>query len=338
MSDVDAFIAFMRSAGVDPVEPIAGKLGGGKVVRFRCQGDGRKRNGWALFFPAEGSDGRAGGVFGNHKQNTGTIKWQAERDGPVLSPADRARLRQQWAEDEARRARDLEAAQLAARGEALRIWAGAGSASPEHPYAVKKRLRVGGLRQQGEALLIPMKDIGGQLWNLQRIWPDGTKRFLKDARVTGLCARIGMRPEFRRGVFAEGFATGDAVSQALGGDRPVIVAFNTANLAPVVGAWAKAHPLADWTIAADDDHLTGLKIAERGLPYRNPGVDKAEDVAREFGCRVALPPRCEGQNTDFSDLFLAGRLSAIAEAFDGARRKVEALSLAERVGRMGVLA
>jgi len=337
VSDVDDFIAAMRASGVDPKESIASKLMGGKVVRFRCEGDGRKRNGWALFFPADGSDGRAGGVFGNHKQNTGTIKWQADRKGPPISEAELARRRAEWREEELRRAQALAKAQYDARGEAVRMWRAAASASADHPYAVKKRLRVGGLKQEGDALLVPMKDIHGQLWNLQRIFPDGAKRFLPGGRILGLCAKIGMQPGFARGVFAEGFATGDAISQALCGNRPVIVAFNTANLDPVVAEWTCAFPRADWVIAADDDHLTGLRMVERGQPYHNPGIEKAEAVAAAHGCKVAYPPRREGKNTDFSDMLLDGCEAAIMAAINGTRRKVEGpgavLSLAERIGR-----
>jgi putative DNA primase/helicase len=345
--DIQEFISAMRASGVDPVEPIAGALLGGKVIRFRCQGDGRKRNGWALFFPAEGASGRAGGVFGNHKQNTGTIKWQADRAMVPLSAGEREAMRRQWREDAAQRARDLEAAQIAARAEALRIWDSASAASPAHEYAAKKRMRVGGLRRAGGALLVPMRDIDGTIWNLQRIYPDGTKRFLKGGRIIGLCAVIGMRPGFPRGVFAEGYATGDAISQAIGGSAPVVVAFNTANLDPVVAAWTKRFPLVDWIIAADDDHATGLKMVERGEAYQNPGIEKAEAAAGAHGCRVAYPPSFIDrmvdsgippvENTDFSDLLLAGRMVEVAEAINGALRKIDpagaSLSLAERIGR-----
>jgi putative DNA primase/helicase len=324
--DVNDFISAMRASGVDPVELIAEALLSGKVTRFRCQGDGRKRNGWALFFPAEGAAGRAGGVFGNHKQNTGTIKWQADRAMASLSAAEREAMRRQWREDAARRARDLEMAQIAARAEALRIWDSAQAASPAHEYAAKKKMRVGGLRRAGGALLVPMRDIDGTIWNLQRIYPDGTKRFLKGGRIIGLCAVIGMRPGFRRGVFAEGYATGDAISQALGGSAPVVVAFNTANLDPVVAAWTKRHPLVDWIIAADDDHATGLKMVERGEAYQNPGIDKARAVAAAHKCRLALPSWSADSNVDFSDLLLAGSVSAIAEAIKGAARKRPAAS------------
>lgn len=338
MSDIDSFIAAMRAAGVDPVEPIAGKLSGGKLIRFRCQGDGKKRNGWAVFLPvAAGGRTRARGRFGNYKQNTGTIEWFAERDGPLLSPEERARIRAEAEAAAARRALETEQAQEAARQAAVTLWRAAPPASPDHPYAAKKRLRVGGLRQQGDALLVPMKDIHGHLWNLQRIYPDGSKRFLKGGRIIGLCARIGIKPGFVRGVFAEGFATGDAVSQALGGRWPVIVAFNTANLEPVVADWTSAFPRADWVIAADDDHLTGLRMVAEGKPYQNPGIDKARAVAAQHGCKVAYPTRRDGDNTDFSDLLLEDRAGEIAMAIDGARLKIDGggavLSLAERIGR-----
>jgi hypothetical protein len=60
-------------------------------------------------------------------------------------------------------------------------------------------------------------------------------------------------------------------------------------------------------------------------------------VAAAHGCKVAYPVRREGENTDFSDLLLAGCESEVVGAIEGARRKVEgpgaALSLAERIGR-----
>ncbi len=336
---VQDFIDAMRAAGVDPVEPIAGKLMGGKLVRFRCQGDGRKRNGWAIFFEGE----RPGGAFGNHKQNTGTISWTAKREGPVLSPEERARLREQIAAEEQRRAREQASTQDYVAREALAAWQASAPADPAHPYAAGKRMKVAGMRQSGEALLVPMRDAGGRLWNLQRIFPDGTKRFMKGGRILGLMTVISPRLGFARGIVAEGYATGDAIAQAVGG--PVVVAFNTANLEPVVAACVARHPRADWIIAADDDHLTGLRMEERGQPYQNPGVEKARAVAIAQGCRVAYPPSVvervvdgvvtDPSNTDFSDLLLAGGLIDIRAAVDGAMRPYgsKGPSLAERIGR-----
>jgi len=346
---VQDFLAAMAAAGVVPVEPIAGKLLGGRIVRFRCEGDGKKRNGWAIFMPvAAGLRTRARGRFGNYKMNTGTIEWWDNSEIPALSPEERARRRAMFEREAERWARAQAETQESAREQAVRIWEAAGPADPAQPYAARKRMRVAGLRQQGEVLLVPMRDSAGQLWNLQRIFPDGAKRFLKGGRIIGLCAVIDWRADFSRGVFAEGFATGDAIAQALGADGkgcPVVVAFNTANLEPVVAGWVRLHPRADWVIAADDDHLTGVRMEERGQTYQNPGIDKARSVAQAHGCRVAYPPSVvervvdgivsEPANVDFSDLLLAGGAVDIRAAFEAARRPAGCAQpgLAERIGR-----
>ncbi len=331
---VQDFIAAMEAAGVVPAEPIAGKLLSGKLIRFRCEGDGKKRNGWARYFDGE----RPGGIYGNHKQNTGSISWQAAREHP-LSPAERARMRETIEVEAARRERETAEAQNRAAIRARHVWRLAPPASADHPYITKKRMRLGGLRQDGEALIVPMRDGSGDIWNLQRIYPDGSKRFLKGGRIIGLFTVIGYRPEFTRGIFAEGYATGEAISQALRGG-PVFVAFNTANLAAVVSEWVSRRPCADWIIAADDDHLTGLKMQERGQPYQNPGVDKAREVAAAHGCRVAYPPSVRWraqdgapENVDFSDLLVADRLADIVGAFEAAVRPAAQVSLAEKIGR-----
>lgn len=337
---VQDFVDAMRAAGVDPVEAIAGKLIGGKLIRFRCQGDGRKRNGWAIFFDGE----RPGGAFGNHKQNTGTINWSAKRDAPALTPEQRRQLREQIAAEEARRAQEIVVTQEYVAREALAMWRASGPADAAHAYAVKKRLCVAPLRQSGDALLVPMRDAAGVIWNLQRIYPDGTKRFMKGGRILGLMAVIGPRLGFVRGVICEGYATGDAIAQALGGG-PVVVAFNTANLDPVVAACLERHPGVNWVIAADDDHLTGVRMEERGQPYQNPGVEKARAAAVAHGCRVAYPPSvaeryvdgivAEPANVDFSDLLLAGGALDICAAVASAQRPYGSAmpSLAERIGR-----
>ena len=152
-------------------------------------------------------------------------------------------------------------------------------------------------------------------------------------RIERISAEIAGLQEDRRDVYAE--------AKAVGYDAAVlrmVVAFNTANLDPVVAAWTKRFPLVDWIIAADDDHLTGVKMFNRNEGYQNPGIDKAEAAAGAHGCRVAYPARREGLNTDFSDLLLAGRMVEVAEAINGARRKIDpagaSLSLAERIGAM----
>lgn len=269
------FIAGMEAAGVKPVEPIAARLHTGELIRFRCEGDGPGRqNGWAILY----LDERPAGAFGNYKANV-SEKWKAD-SGLTLSSEERARLRREWEEAKARREEERVGSEREAAIEAVEMWDRAGLARPEHPYVAKKRLETGDLRQLGDKLLIPMMDASGHIRNLQRIAPDGQKRFLRGGRTAGLFTIVG---SFRRCgetcCIGEGYATMAAVHRATG--YPCIVAFSAKNIAAVARAWNNARQDLDFIICADDDsHLD-----------RNIGIETAEAVAREIGARVAVPPR-----------------------------------------------
>jgi hypothetical protein len=118
-------------------------------------------------------------------------KWKSGDDTRAFSPEEREALRREWAEAKARRAEEQERSENEAAIEAAEIWARATHASHLHPYAQKKRLNAAVLKQSGDKLLIPMFDGAGKLWNLQRIAPDGTKRFLRGGRTEGLFTIIG---------------------------------------------------------------------------------------------------------------------------------------------------
>lgn len=278
------FVSFMEANGVEPDEPIAQRLSGGDLIRFRCKGDGKgRKNGWAILY----LDERPAGAFGNHRMNTGTLKWKAAADGPALSREERERLQAEWREARERREAERLCSHLEAARDAADLWNRAGSAA-SHPYVTKKNIDASPLRQDGENLLVPMCDASGTIWNLQRIKPDGTKRFLHGGRVDDLFAVIGAFT--RRGeqaIFVEGYATGDTVHRATG--HPVIVAFNTANLPRVGRLWANLRPDLHFTVFADDDEATALRELERTGTYKNPGVEVAEAVAREIGAAVAYP-------------------------------------------------
>lgn len=279
------FIAFMEANGVRPVEPIGPRLASGSLIRFRCDGDGKGRqNGWAILY----LDERPAGAFGNYRMNTGTLKWKASADRPALSKAERDALQREW--QQARRRRDAEKrnnehqAALAAAD----IWQRAKAAEPIHDYAARKQIDTATLRQNGDELLIPMTDAEGTVWNLQRIKPDGTKRFLKGGRIDDLFAIVGtFAPETAEAVFCEGYATGDAIHRATG--VPVIVAFSTSNLPRVARLWNDKRPDLTYTVFADDDARTAMANEERTGRASNPGVEIAEQVAAEIGAYVAYP-------------------------------------------------
>lgn len=275
------FIAFMEANGVRSAEPIAQRLGSGALIRFRCEGDGKgRKNGWAILY----LDERPAGAFGNYKANTGTLKWKANDDRRPLSAAEREALQREWREKKAQREAEQRAAEYHASIDAAEMWARGIPATSEHGYVATKGIDPAPLRQLGETLLIPMCDHHGTLWNLQRIWPDGAKRFLKGGRVDDLFFVLG-DASGSDAIFAEGYATADTVHRATG--HLCIVAFSSKNLVRVSRLWAELRPDLHYTIFADDDAGTAAKPG----PHfgKNPGIEAAEFAASQIGAAVAYP-------------------------------------------------
>lgn len=281
---ISDFVAFMEANDVVPAEPIASRLGSGDMIRFQCEGDKKgRKNGWAILH----LDARPAGAFGNHRLNTGTLKWKANANGPALSPEEREALQREWKAAKEKREAERHSNHIQAALDAAEIWNRARPAIL-HDYLDAKDIDGDDLRVDGENLLVPMFDKGGKLWNLQRIKPDGQKRFLHGGRIDDLFCLIGS-PD-KRGmdaVIVEGYATGATVHAATG--LPVIVSFNTSNLRRVARLWAEMRADLQFTIFADDDEATALRELERTGEHKNPGIEIARSVASEIGAAVAYP-------------------------------------------------
>lgn len=306
---VSEFLDAMGAAGVRPVEPIADKLASGDPVRFRADGDkpGR-RNGWAWLH----LDGVPAGVFRHYRLGVRTV-WRAGSDPCSLSPAERRAIMAQARESEARRKAETLAKQEAAAGTARNLWRGAGKADPAHGYLARKRLPAFGIRQHGDALLVPMVDPGFRLWNVQRVYPDGRKLFLSGGRTEGLFWSHGAflqngRPSAGPLVIGEGFATTAAVHIATG--HGVVAAMSARNLEPVARSMRKLFTSRAMIVAADDDgHLT-----------ENIGLQAAQRAAEAIGALLATPlapcpeTRSGESGTDFADFSPAMVAARIAKA------------------------
>ena len=302
---ISDFLDAMGAAGIRPVEPIADKLASGNPVRFRADGDkpGR-RNGWAWLH----LDGVPAGVFRHYRLGVRTV-WRAGSDPRSLSPAERRAIMAQARESEARRKAETLARQDAAAGTARDLWRDASKADPAHGYLARKRLPAFGIRQHGDALLVPMVDCGFRLWNVQRVYPDGRKLFLSGGRTDGLFWSHGAftqdgRPSAGPLVIGEGFATMAAVHSATG--FGVAAAMSARNLETVARAMRKLFPTRELVIAADDDrHLT-----------ENLGLGAARKAAQAVGGVVAnpRPEMCPADSSaDFADIprgDVAGRIEA----------------------------
>ena len=150
--------------------------------------------------------------------------------------------------------------QIEAQNKAVRIWTNSRPANPAHPYLSRKQIKPHHARQIGDSLIISLQDSWGELWNLQFIKPDGTKRFLRGGATKGLFSVIGEPSETGRIYVAEGFATAATIHELTG--KPVFVGFSAHNLPPVSGIVRKAFPEAEIILAADADEA-GERYSEQ---------------------------------------------------------------------------
>lgn len=272
-----AFIAAMEAVGMHSQDPIADRLGP-DLIRFRCDGDGPgKANGWAVLH----LDGVPAGAFGNYRMGI-SEKWRAGRSEPLSKETRRAQS-QAIRQARERKESELSSRQRASAHASQERWAAAGSADPQHPYLVRKRLSGEGLKQQGGSLLVPMFDAQGRLWNVQSISPNGDKRFAKNGRQKGLFLVLG-KPDSLICI-GEGYATAAAVRRATG--HAVAVAFSSANMLEVSRALRGLHAHADLVMLADDD----AHLVDHPHIGRNIGLEAARAAAAAVGGRVAEPPR-----------------------------------------------
>lgn len=283
--------------------------------------DGRIRR-----FSADGDGNKAGWYIGSCEMGVTTLTvgdWRTDeklyfKTGGINANDEKrfqeAIRQKQKAIDNERRCAQEEAAR-----EAVKIYQESGEHDENHPYLVKKGIqgRWQGVKQQGQALIIPMQDAEGNIVGLQRIYPDGTKRFLKGQRKNGCYYRFFNGNDADGGTcyIVEGFATGASVYKAIR-HSSVYVCFDAGNLRPV----AEALPRGRMVYCGDDDKYSDTK---------NTGRIAAQSAAKATGGIAVFPIFKEGgweipgveisKPSDFNDLML---LAGIHEV----KRQIEAVT------------
>lgn len=264
----------MRGAGLAP----AGSIDitpDGRLHRYRIDGDkAGSRNGWYVQY----SQPILAGAFGSWKTGE-THSWREAGSQSSMTPEEREAMQRHMRGMQAARAAEQELVRAEARTKAERLWRTAHPATNDHPYLQKKRIGAIGIRRLRDALLIPVRDVGGTLHTLQFIDTEGGKRFLTGGRTAGCYFAMGRLTDSL--LVCEGFATGATLFQATG--DAVAVAFNAANLPAVARALRSKFPNLRMVICADNDTNT------KG----NPGLTRAYEAARAVGGFVAVP-RFEG--------------------------------------------
>lgn len=283
----------MISAGLDqPDMPLDLT---GRVRRF-----GPKKAHWYKLREVRTSGGLfvVVGSFGNHK---GQQRWKVDVNWAGIGEAERAQLMaqreaQRKAEAEQRARESARAAMTAAE-----LWH-EGAPIGRSGYLERKGVQGEACRYMADgSILVPLLryDMPREqaLRAVQRIWPDGVKRFTRGFEKPRCSVRLGMVGVGDPVLVCEGYATGLTLRMAVERRFAVFVALDAGNLGHVVELVREMHRQSLILICADDDWRTA----------GNPGRKKAWDAAKAVPNSMVTYPifrpgmRAE-KDTDFNDL------------------------------------
>jgi phage/plasmid primase-like uncharacterized protein len=297
-----------------------GNVANGTVL-IPTPGHSIRDRGTAITVCADAPDGLLVHCFNGDRVDALAVKEMLREDGFVQKSRARAPARLLSTRSErtslmrkdAAKESEKRKAQGIASKHAAATWSAAKCANPHHGYLVSKGLSPFGVRQSGAALLVPMFDQTFALRNVQRIFPDGSKRFLPRAQTLGLFWPHAMHfangnPSSGPLVIGEGFATMGAIYEATG--YAVAAAMSACNLEPVARAMRGLFPARQIVIAADNDsHLT-----------ENTGLRVAQKAARSIGGLLAVPQSkstFRAPGIDFADLMRDEAAAIIAATLSG---------------------
>ena len=264
-----------------------------------------------------------GAIFGDNRTKE---KWKWPSDDPAwresmkgLEPLSAEEVRTKQAKAAAERVKDAKKATELVR----KFWESAKKPPTNHPYLEKKGITdVPVLRSAVDPktnepmLLIPMRNVDGELVCLQRIWPDSTRRQMwQPGGCRGLYDTIGAKHyrETKTLHVCEGWTTGWSIHLAT--KSAVIVAFFDGGLKTVGKIIKKKYPEARIVICADNDRW---KPVPRDGKDVNPGVYAARAAAKELGADLAIPEfeNLDNEPTDFDDLRQREGIDAVRKWLD----------------------
>lgn len=269
------------------------------------------------------------GRFGSYKSGESR---KVEIDWRPLADAERERLK---AEREAAQARSDAAraaeSELAALG-AADLWRRA-LKEGSSPYLVRKGVVGEACRYLHDGtLVVPLLryDLPREqaLRAVQRILPDGSKRFTKGFAKPGCAVRLGEVLPTDVVLVCEGYATGLSLRMATDHSLAVYVALDAGNLQHVVPIVRALHPLSRILICADDDWRTHDHL---GAPH-NTGRLTAMKVAKTVErCDVLWPVFAAAtrgpKDTDFNDLHARQGLDAVARQLGAVLQAIRARAI-----------
>lgn len=297
---VASFRKALETAGLLPGEVIPD----GVLRRCGTVDHPQSKNGWHLLHldpPA--------GAYGNWA--TGLSETWCGKGGQ-LSEGDRQRLRSEIEAQRVERERHRARAQTAAIEKAKRIWVNLPPEPSPTSYTEAKGLPPPpGTRSDGSVLFMPIYAPDKQLINIERIFPNGDKRTLKDGPVVGGYFFIGEKRADLPLLLGEGLFTVYSAHLATG--FPGLVARNKENLLPVGQMARQLYPKREIIVLADFDGTAEVKTGT------NSGVVAAEAACRAIGAKMAVPPAAKGQKVDFDDIRRTMGLEAVKAIIEAAQ-------------------
>lgn len=145
-----------------------------------------------------------------------------------------------------------------------------------------------------EFLSVPMYDKTKTLYNVHKIYADGSKKFTYGGRVTGCYHLISNRNENDTVYICEGWATGVSIFEATKG--VVIAAIGCPNVLSVAKELKDELKDKIVYICSDNDSTTAIKVG------KNPGLDIGRKAATLLNCQQIYPEFKKGdKGTDFND-------------------------------------
>ncbi|RQR37841.1 VapE domain-containing protein [Burkholderia sp. Bp9142] len=252
MSSIDQIIAQLDAAG-HPRLPEGHPIADGKPHRY-----GPKKKHWYSLHEIVRNGQVVGytGAFGEWSADDNgaqKFEWQGSTLPPdVLEETRRRQAQTERAEMEKRQ----QAAKLAAN-RAWDQWAHAADVG-ESQYLERKQITPEGVRFADDGTIyVPMwrhSADGARMVGLQKITPDGAKRFNKGTEKKGAECRLGASSADDKVVMvAEGYATARTIRMATDDAIPVSVCFDAGNIMLAAQALRDAYPDVHILICADDD-------------------------------------------------------------------------------------
>lgn len=332
MSTLDQAIAQMRANGMPEFPPGHPRVGVGRITRY-----GPKKAAWYRLEVLRTKGNRevivgAYGYWGKLEPAKIDVDWKgisAEERGELERRArDNERIEREKREDRARRAanRAHEQWRGAFTADQMRKWLDE-HGDPQRPlseYLLRKGVNPEGCRFLTDGtVLVPMLHYdatdSAKLAGLQKIAPDGLKRFNKGMAMEGAACRLGEPPTDGDVILiTEGYATGLSLREAVNRFVPVFLAFNAGNLKPVAERLRARYPLSPIVFCADDDWKT---MRPDGVTPWNPGIEYAELAARTVGYSWVIRPLFieasrQEKWTDYNDLHAGQGIEAVRAQLD----------------------